>query len=243
MTKRYGYVYKCTYLKNNKIYIGQKTGNKIQENYYGSGSLWVSEVINKCDIEKDIKREILEWCYSNKQLNEREKYWINFYDSTNPSIGYNIMLGGGPFNEEYRENMSKTISNIMETTDARNKISQSLKEYRKNNDFTETHRKRLSNAMKGNHNFGNSIPVYCILDTGESHTFSSIKEAGKWWHEELNPFKHYSVSVYRRKILKAINENIIFYYNRRNGKKEYITNIKWFLGKTEKGGDANDSQD
>lgn len=235
MIEKYGYIYKCTYLKNNKIYIGQKTGNKVQENYYGSGSLWVKNVLNKCDKEKDIKRDILEWCFSNEELNEREKYWINFYNSTDPEIGYNIMFGGGPFNQEYRENMSKTISNIMKTRDTKEKISVSLKKYRKENSFTEEHKQKLSNVLKGNHNFGNNIQVYCILDTGESYTFSSIMKAGKWWHEKFNPFKHYSVGVYQQKILKSINENIIFYYNKQTGKKEYITNIRWFLERNEKG--------
>ena len=27
-------------------------------------------------------------------MNEREKYWISFYDSTDRKIGYNIALGG-----------------------------------------------------------------------------------------------------------------------------------------------------
>ena len=36
---------------------------------------------------------ILEECSSNL-LDEKEKYWIEFYDTTNPEKGYNLTTGG-----------------------------------------------------------------------------------------------------------------------------------------------------
>lgn len=262
----YGYIYKCTYLKNNKIYIGQKTGNKIDEYYYGSGALWKKEVLKNCNPKKDIIREILDICETNEELNEKEKYWINFYNSTDPEIGYNIMFGGGPFNQEYRENMSKTISQLMESKERRNTISNTLKEYREENPFTEEHKNRIKEKAKGNKNgqyswkkniigfdennnpirknkkrtnkIGNyNIKLYCILNTGEKYYFNSIKEAGIWWHQKFKPFKHYSTCVYQRKILKSINNEELFYFDKTTRTKYSITNIKWY-----KVGDNNDSQ-
>ena len=237
----YGYVYKCTYLKNNKIYIGQKTGNIIDESYYGSGALWKKEVLKKCNPRKDIVREILDICETNEELNKKEKYWINFYRSTDPEIGYNIMFGGGPFNKEYRENMSKTISQLMESKERRNTISNTLKEYREENPFTEEHRNKLKEKAKGNkngiNNKSHSIKVFCILNTGEKYYFNSIKEAGIWWHKQFSPFKHYSVCVYQRKIIKSINNEELYYFDKDKRIKQSITNIKWY-----KGGDINDSQ-
>lgn len=240
----YGYIYKCTYLKNNKIYIGQKTGNKIYENYYGSGSAWKNQVLKNCIPSIDIKREILEICETSSELNEKEKYWIKFYNSTNPNIGYNIMKGSGPYNQQYRENMSKTISNIMETRDTKEKISNTLKKYREETPFSNEHKKKLSKKAKGNkngiNNKSHSIKIFCILNTGKKYYFNSIKEAGIWWHKQFNPFKHYSVCVYQRKIQASIEGKKLFYYNEHH-KKEYITNIQWYKD-INIGGDKNDSQ-
>ena len=42
--KKYGYVYKITNNINGKIYIEQKKGEKLVENYWGSGKLIVEAV-------------------------------------------------------------------------------------------------------------------------------------------------------------------------------------------------------
>lgn len=96
----YGYVYKFTFLPNNKIYIGKKKNLKdsdeLDENYWVSGKIWKWKLSHYSKDEWPIliKREILEWCNSDEELCEREKYWIGYYDSTNKSIGYNISTGG-----------------------------------------------------------------------------------------------------------------------------------------------------
>lgn len=83
-------IYKTTNLKNNKIYIGQDTKNN--PNYKGSGLL-IARAIKKYGIDNFIK-ETIESCTDQEQLNIREKYWINYYNSCNRQIGYNISVGG-----------------------------------------------------------------------------------------------------------------------------------------------------
>lgn len=90
-------IYKYTNVINGKIYIGQSTN--IQKRYSqhlydatkrperGTG---VDRAIAKYGIE-NFKFEIIEEC-SVEKLNERERYWINFYDSYHN--GYNCSLGG-----------------------------------------------------------------------------------------------------------------------------------------------------
>lgn len=107
----YGYIYKLTY--KDKIYIGAKTGNKIVESYYGSGTKWNKDVVSKCNPEIDIKRDILQWCETSDELNIAEQYWIGFYDSTNPKIGYNIQKGGNIPSIEDRQRMSEIIHSKM----------------------------------------------------------------------------------------------------------------------------------
>lgn len=83
-------IYKITNQLNSKIYIGQDKHNN--PNYLGSGKI-LHLAIKKYGTENFIK-EIIEECKSKEHLNERERYWINFYKSTDRNIGYNIALGG-----------------------------------------------------------------------------------------------------------------------------------------------------
>ncbi len=83
------YIYKTTNIINNKIYIGQHNGKNA--NYMGSGIILLRS-IKKYGID-NFKKEILEYCETKELLNEREKYWINKYNSIKPN-GYNIDIGG-----------------------------------------------------------------------------------------------------------------------------------------------------
>jgi group I intron endonuclease len=88
------YIYKITNKINGKIYIG-KTEKELDSNYFGSGIL-IKKSIKKYGRDNFLK-EILEECNTMESLNDREKYWINFLDSRNPNIGYNIAPGGEGF--------------------------------------------------------------------------------------------------------------------------------------------------
>lgn len=89
----YGYIYKTTNKLNNKIYIGQKKSDKfLFEKYLGSG-LKLKSAIDHYG-EYSFKVELIEECDSFESLNEREIYWIAYFNSTDPEIGYNISLGG-----------------------------------------------------------------------------------------------------------------------------------------------------
>lgn len=104
-------IYKTTNLVNGKIYIGQDKYNNPM--YLGSGKI-LHLAFQKYGIE-NFNKEILEECESVQELNEREKHWISFYNSTDRKIGYNIALGGNggdtiskhPCNDEIRSRHSK----------------------------------------------------------------------------------------------------------------------------------------
>jgi hypothetical protein len=96
----YGVIYKITNVKNNKIYIGQKIIKKsfVSEfrNYYGSG-------VKIKKIKKEfLSKEVIDIALDQKELDEKEIYYIDFYNSTNTKIGYNISIGG-------RNNISKSF--------------------------------------------------------------------------------------------------------------------------------------
>ena len=93
-----GYIYKITNTINNKVYIGQtvKTVQKrFTQHKNNSNKKYLSQIVlykafNKQGIE-NIKCEEIEEV-SNNKIDEREKYWIEYYDSY--FNGYNSTLGG-----------------------------------------------------------------------------------------------------------------------------------------------------
>lgn len=89
----YGYIYITTNIINNKIYVGQHTAKMFEpEKYIGSG-LELLRAIEKYGKE-NFKNELLCECFSREELDEKEKYYINLYNSTNKNVGYNINIGG-----------------------------------------------------------------------------------------------------------------------------------------------------
>lgn len=89
---RYNFIYTTKNLINGKIYIGQHTTSNLDDGYIGSGKLlW--KAIKKYGIE-NFKREIIEFCEDKNELNDREIYFISYFDSINKNKGYNILIGG-----------------------------------------------------------------------------------------------------------------------------------------------------
>lgn len=93
-----GRIYKITNLINNKVYIGQ-TIKSIKERWWGH----CSHRGNKAEMNMRIKKAIREYGKENfiieeletcqaVDLNEREKYWISYYNSYEE--GYNSTKGG-----------------------------------------------------------------------------------------------------------------------------------------------------
>ena len=83
-------IYKTTNIINDKIYIGKDEKN--DSRYLGSGKI-LKAAIKKYGRLNFVK-EILEKCNNREELCEREKYWIQLYNSQNTQFGYNIAMGG-----------------------------------------------------------------------------------------------------------------------------------------------------
>lgn len=87
-------IYKITF-PNNKIYIG--LSNNIKRRMYEHNN--AAKASTPCDFAiikygKIEEIEIVEIINDYKLLKERERYWIQFYDSFNKEKGYNITIGG-----------------------------------------------------------------------------------------------------------------------------------------------------
>lgn len=115
----YGYIYKITNIQNNKIYIGQTTktiekrfrkhlaearceaNSKRPVNYFHSALLKYGE--------SSFITEKIDSAENADELNQKEIYWIKYYQATDKTIGYNLMEGGrsGLKSEETKAKISK----------------------------------------------------------------------------------------------------------------------------------------
>ena len=113
MSKTYGVIYKIINKINGKVYIGQTKNNfNKRYAYKGKGIERVYKYhkynkengypfnnhllnsIEKYGIENFEVIEEFEKCDNLDKLNEREKYWIGYYESNNNLKGYNETIGG-----------------------------------------------------------------------------------------------------------------------------------------------------
>ena len=82
---------------NNKIYIGQTCQKPEKRWDYGCGykrhNLHFYNAIKKYGWN-NFEHIILEDCLSLEQANEREQYWIKYYNSNQEEKGYNLTAGG-----------------------------------------------------------------------------------------------------------------------------------------------------
>ena len=93
-----GFIYKITNNVNGKIYIGQTIQN-VKERFYQHCATKCSDSVLNMAIHRAIKKygksnftiEVIEEVEQNI-LNDREKYWIEYYNSYNN--GYNSTRGG-----------------------------------------------------------------------------------------------------------------------------------------------------
>ena len=112
--KSYGTIYKITNLVNNKVYIGQTSQKNFNERYSAKGKgiervYWyhvyrkrygdlrnthLLRSIEKYGFDKFVVDEIFDVAYDEKELNEKEMYWIKYYNSNDPNYGYNGTIGG-----------------------------------------------------------------------------------------------------------------------------------------------------
>lgn len=194
-------IYKITNKLNGKVYIGQTTktldirrNGHIQAAKNGVNH-HLYNAMNKYGIDNFEFEEICK-ANSKSELNYLEAKYILEYDSIRN--GYNMGYGGDN-NVMDSPIVKEKHDNIMRSEDVRLKISQSMKQYRQENPFSETHRKKISEKLKGNKHFaGHHITdkhkealnkshykkVYCIdHDNNIVARFDSVQKAAQWWFD------------------------------------------------------------
>ena len=113
-----GYIYKIINLSNQKLYIGQ-TKKTIEERFKNHLKLakrhinrCLYDAMNKYGYDNFTIKQIEQ--IPDQYLDEREKYWITYYNTTNRNYGYNMTAGGGGgdtwTNNPHKKETSKKIS-------------------------------------------------------------------------------------------------------------------------------------
>lgn len=137
-------VYKITNLINGKIYVGQDIKN--DPNYFGSGTM-ILNAIKKYG-KNNFKKEILENCSNEKDMDEKEIFWIKELNSTDRKIGYNICEGGKTYRTMKGENNPMFGKHLSEET------KQKIREKRKLQKMTEEQKEQLRIKWSGDENPG-----------------------------------------------------------------------------------------
>ena len=85
-------IYKVTNKVNGKVYIGQSVdiGRRWRQHMTAEDDIYFHKAIQKYGVE-NFEWEVIEKC-KKSELDERESYWIEYYDSFNK--GYNCTKGG-----------------------------------------------------------------------------------------------------------------------------------------------------
>lgn len=175
-----GYIYKITNKVNDKIYIGQtvKTVEKrFQQHKNNSNKSYFSQIVlykafNKYGIDNFICEQIEE--VPNELLDEREKYWIEYYGSF--KNGYNATYGGDGKHYLDYELISKMYDEIKDCSKIAeilnidpSSVSKAIK---------STGRTLLSNG-RNTKKLPKIIHMYSLNDEYKK-TFPSVQEAVRW---------------------------------------------------------------
>jgi group I intron endonuclease len=134
-------IYKVTNLINNMIYIGQTSKsleNRRYHHYKTKRETKFGKALKEHKVE-DFSWEIIDTCISRCDMDNKEKYYISIFNSC--LNGYNSTKGGSggdtrsghKSSPEHLLKMSIALKNHIVSEDAREKISNKLKENFKNN--------------------------------------------------------------------------------------------------------------
>ena len=183
----YGYIYETTNLINGKKYIGKRKSSVFIKNYLGSGIL-IKRAIKKYG-KMNFTVKIIETVNGDRNnLNEREQYWITYYDAVNNDNFYNISKGGdGGFhsletNEKIRNSLKGKTYEDRFGLERANEIKEKISKLNTGKHHTPEMKKHLSEMKLGENN-----PMYGLK--GELSPFFGRKLSNETKNKISNSVK------------------------------------------------------
>jgi hypothetical protein len=159
-------IYKTSNLITCKSYIGKHTTSNLEDGYLGSGKI-LGRSIKKHGIE-NFKKEILCYCNSRKELNEKERELIKEHNTLSPN-GYNLLKGGDGGFEYINDNK---LNPTVQIKSAKSKVMFLLKT---DQNFRNKFSKIMSTATKKAIQNSKLKGTYTNNFTGKHHSDSTKK--------------------------------------------------------------------
>jgi len=216
-------IYRITNTVNNKVYIGQTVQNlndRLNHHFRSNPKLPLYKAHLKYG-RKSFIIEIIDKAETLEELNDKEVYWIQYYDSTNKKNGYNLMTGGGNkgrHSDISKRKMSESQKKSM-TREKKDKISKAAR------NISDETRRKMSEAKKGKKQSPELIKKRADARRGykwteESKRKSSEKQKGRKFTEEHieNMKKAASKKIPHPNSIKALLES--------NERKKRERNVK-----------------
>lgn len=178
----YGYIYKTTNVLNGNFYVGKHKYDlpHIDPDYYGSGKI-IRNAIQKYGIEFFVC-EILEWCDSAEELNQKERFWIKQMRLSSKGQCYNIANGGdggdiiGCLTETEKESIYTKRAETWEQTGFRQKCSDRMKKFFQEN---PQHKAEIRDKLREYYNNNPSKRLECAERQKGKVQSASTKEKRK----------------------------------------------------------------
>lgn len=145
----FGYVYITQNLINKKQYIGQKKSSCFLGNKYLGSGIILKKAIQKYGRE-NFYTNMLDTAETQEELNDKEKFWINFYKATENDNFYNIAVGGEGgnvvkgYSEERMKQYKKTLSLSLTSRELSEEHKKNISKSKKNTKLTKKHKEKLS---------------------------------------------------------------------------------------------------
>lgn len=183
--KTFGIVYKATNKINNKIYIGQtvrelETRKNEHKRHASKYNYIFYNAIKKYGFDS-FEWETIDIAKSIEELNDKEKYWVNYYNSIDISYGYNMKEGGNNSipNQITRNKMRDSMLGRTFSSETIDKMRYSGK---------ERYKREIINGNKSRIVSKNKFLSYIdskkreVIDLNTMKIFKSISEASTYYN-------------------------------------------------------------
>jgi len=200
-----GKIYKIENKKNKKIYIGQTIVDNLNDRWCGHKNTLRNKTHHNGHLQKSWDKygetnffiSLVEGGIDSlKNLNDKEEYYIDKFNTLNRNFGYNVRAGGGnkKLTEEHKKKIGKAQIGKKLTDEHKKKIGLANRG-KKRNPLTIEHRKKISQSHMG------------LTHTPETRRILSEKHTGKKLSKEtIKKLKDFQKNVgFSKKMLKKMS--------------------------------------